>query len=67
VRTHSSEQVSDELADRFAAKHVWDPRKDTSASGAYAFFEVAPVRIQAWREENELKGRTLMREGAWLV
>lgn len=67
VRTHSGEQVPGELADPFAAKHVWDPRKDTSSSGAYAFFEVTPVRIQAWREENELKGRTLMREGAWLV
>ena len=55
------------MTDPFAAKHVWDPRKDTSSSGAYAFFQVTPVRIQAWREENELKGRTLMREGAWLV
>ena len=67
ARAYSSELVPAELADPFAAKHTWDPRKDTSASGAYAFFEVTPVRIQAWREENELKGRTLMREGAWLV
>jgi hypothetical protein len=26
-----------------------------------------PVRIQAWREENELADRDLMREGRWLV
>ncbi|HET9172893.1 MAG TPA: pyridoxamine 5'-phosphate oxidase family protein [Actinospica sp.] len=67
VRTHSSADVPARLADAFAAKHSWDPRQDSSSSGGYAFFEVAPVRIQAWREENELKGRTLMREGAWLV
>lgn len=67
VRTFSSEQVPAEVADPFAAKHTWDPRGDTSSSGAYAFFEVTPVRIQAWREENELKGRTLMRDGAWRV
>lgn len=67
VRTYSGTEVPDELADPFAAKHTWDPRKDSSASGAYAFFEATPVRIQSWREENELKGRTLMRAGAWLV
>jgi len=26
-----------------------------------------PEQIQAWREENELAGRTLMRGGAWLI
>jgi 4a-hydroxytetrahydrobiopterin dehydratase len=26
-----------------------------------------PVRVQVWRESNEIPGRTLMREGAWLV
>lgn len=67
VRTYTGEQVPDELADPFAAKHTWDPRKDSSPSGGYAFFEVTPVRVQSWREENELKGRTLMRKGAWLV
>jgi hypothetical protein len=27
----------------------------------------AEQRIQAWREVNELKGRTLMRAGAWII
>jgi len=26
-----------------------------------------PLRVQAWREANEIAGRTLMRDGAWLV
>ena len=31
-----------------------------------SFFRIVPDRIQAWREVNELTGRTLMRGGAWL-
>jgi len=27
---------------------------------------VTPLRIQAWREENELAGRTIMRSGVWV-
>jgi hypothetical protein len=65
VVTRSREEVPDPLADAFAAKHVWDPRQDTS--GRYAFFIVTPVKVQSWREENELKGRTLLRDGHWLV
>jgi hypothetical protein len=66
VRTYPAGEVPDEHGDAFAAKLVWDPRKDSSSTGGYAFFVVTPVRVQSWREENELKGRTLMRDGAWL-
>jgi len=31
------------------------------------FLVLRPLRIQAWREVNELPGRTLMRAGAWLT
>lgn len=34
---------------------------------ATAAFWVAPRRIQAWREENELPGRTVLRDGTWLA
>jgi hypothetical protein len=50
--------------DAFAAKHGWDPRKETDD---YAYFRIVPDRVQAWREVNELPGRTLMRDGAWLT
>jgi hypothetical protein len=33
----------------------------------YRWFRITPRRIQAWREANELAGRTLMRDGRWLV
>jgi hypothetical protein len=66
VRAYPGGEVPDEYGDAFAAKLVWDPRKDTSSAGAYAYYVVSPVKVQSWREENELKGRTLMRDGAWL-
>jgi len=61
----TAEPVHDERTkDAFAAKHGWDPRDE---SGDYAFFRIVPDRLQAWREVNELPGRTLMRDGNWLV
>jgi nitroimidazol reductase NimA-like FMN-containing flavoprotein (pyridoxamine 5'-phosphate oxidase superfamily) len=58
-----AESISDDAAkDSFAAKHGWDPHDET---GDYAFFRIVPDRIQAWREVNELPGRTLMRGGVW--
>jgi nitroimidazol reductase NimA-like FMN-containing flavoprotein (pyridoxamine 5'-phosphate oxidase superfamily) len=61
----TAEPVDDERGkDAFAAKHGWDPRKE---AGDYAYFRIVPDRVQAWREVNELPGRTLMRDGAWLT
>ena len=60
-----AEPVEDERTkDAFAAKHGWDPRKET---GDYAYFRIVPDRVQAWREVNEMPGRTLMRDGDWLT
>ncbi|MGB6454640.1 MAG: pyridoxamine 5'-phosphate oxidase family protein [Streptosporangiaceae bacterium] len=61
----TAELVQDERTqDAFAVKYGWDPRKE---AGDYAFFRIVPDRVQAWREVNELPGRTLMRDGAWLA
>jgi Pyridoxamine 5'-phosphate oxidase len=51
-----------ERGDRFAARTGFEPRGLTG----YAWFRVRPRRVQAWREENELSGRELMRDGRWL-
>jgi len=51
-------------ADRFARRTGFDPRE---TSGSYLFFRVVPSRIQAWREENELRGRVVMRDGRWVT
>ncbi|MEU8331984.1 pyridoxamine 5'-phosphate oxidase family protein [Micromonospora sp. NPDC048839] len=63
VETFSRVTVPVDLADAFAAK-LWDARVGTTP---YAYLRVTPRRIQAWREENELAGRDLMRAGQWLV
>jgi hypothetical protein len=49
--------------DRFAARTGFDPRTLTTR---HQWFRVTPLRIQAWREADELSGRTLMRDGRWL-
>jgi hypothetical protein len=52
------------LAEGYAAQADWDPR---TARGRFVFVVLRPDRIQAWREVNELPGRTLMRAGSWVV
>jgi hypothetical protein len=67
VATHAlTDPAAAPLLDVFAAQSDWDPRGSTNVD-AYAVYELRPERIQAWREANELAGRTLMRDGAWLV
>ncbi|HSK22316.1 MAG TPA: pyridoxamine 5'-phosphate oxidase family protein [Egicoccus sp.] len=51
------------VGDRFAARTGFDPRTLTTR---YCWFRITPYRVQAWREENELSGRDLMRDGRWL-
>lgn len=59
----TAEPVRDERKkDAFAAKHGWDPRGEPDD---YAYFRIVADRVQAWRESNELPGRTLMRDGRW--
>ena len=53
----------DALGLAYVARSDWDPRGDTG----YVFLVLRPVRVQAWREANEIPGRTLMRDGTWLV
>ena len=50
-------------ADLFAERSGFDPRE---LSSPYAYLRVTPRRVQAWREENELDDREIMRDGRWL-
>ncbi|MEV4163429.1 hypothetical protein [Nonomuraea dietziae] len=52
-----------EVGDAFAAKTGFHPREQR---GAYPYFRVVPLQVQAWREANELAGRDLMIDGRWL-
>ncbi|HWU07727.1 MAG TPA: pyridoxamine 5'-phosphate oxidase family protein [Streptomyces sp.] len=49
--------------DAFATKLAWDPR----GRSAWVYLRVTPYTVKAWREVNELAGRELMLDGAWLV
>jgi len=53
-----------DLGNAYVAQADWDPREDPDAN---VFLVLRPTRVQAWRESNELRGRVLMRDGAWLV
>ena len=57
-------ELGQQEGDRFAARTGFDPRQ---LSTSYRWFRIAPRRVQAWREADELAGRDLMRDGRWLV
>jgi predicted enzyme related to lactoylglutathione lyase len=64
VEVLAVDALPQEPGDRFAARTGFDPRTLTTA---YRWFHITPRRIQAWREENELSDRDLMRDGHWLA
>jgi hypothetical protein len=55
--------ANDAVGAAYVTQADWDPRRETG----YVFLVLRPVRIQAWRESNELAGRDLMRDGRWLI
>jgi pyridoxamine 5'-phosphate oxidase-like protein len=59
----SQATLTDELADAFATRVGFDPRKTKQN---YPFFRVTPRLVQAWREVNEIADRDLMRDGEWI-
>jgi hypothetical protein len=56
--------ISPELEEQHARAAGFDPR---SLSEEYIYLRITPQEIQAWREDNELKGRYIMRRGEWLA
>jgi hypothetical protein len=63
-RSASADQIADDLGDAFAARTGFDPRRPDSP---FHYSWIRPRRIQAWREENELENREIMRDGAWVA
>jgi hypothetical protein len=57
-------ELAQDVGDAFAAKARFDPRE---LADPYLYFVIQPVRIQAWREANELRGRDLMRDSRWIA
>ncbi|MEV8478781.1 pyridoxamine 5'-phosphate oxidase family protein [Streptomyces sp. NPDC051173] len=64
VETFTAAGVPAAAAEAFQRRTGWDPR---GSGKPYAYFQVRPESVQAWHEERELKGRHIMRDGAWVV
>jgi hypothetical protein len=62
-RLVSYREAPETLVDSYRAQADWDPAQ---ADGDFVMVMLRPVRVQAWREANEIPGRTLMRRGEWL-
>ena len=52
-----------ELVDLFTRRAGWDPRAE---AGDWVLLLLQPTRVQAWNGVNEIEGRTLMKQTAWL-
>jgi hypothetical protein len=65
VAVHSMAAAPDLLAKTFAQQSGWNAAEQSDAD-RYELFELRPRLLQAWREANEITGRTLMRDGIWL-
>ena len=61
-RIESMSEISNDVAELYERQAGWDARVVPDNVLIY----LKPDRIQAWREADEMKGRTLMRAGAWL-
>ena len=64
VETFPETTAPANLADGYARQAGWDPRTD---GGDYIYLVLRPERIQVWREGEDLIGRTVMRDGAWVI
>jgi len=64
VQAYTAQELPPGVGDGFTAKDGWDPRLEPVP---YDFYRVTPQVLRAWGTVAELKGRLLMRDGAWLV
>src|SRR3954451_19075871 len=60
VEVIPADALETELGELFAAKAGFDPRRQ---AGLYSCYRLTPRSIQVWREEDELAGRWIMRDG----
>lgn len=55
--------AADAIRTGFVDALGWDPAEEP---GEWVYLQVRPERVQAWRESDEIEGRTIMRGGMWL-
>lgn len=61
--TFAADNVPEAVGATYAEQADWDPRL---LGPAYVYLVLRPRRIQAWREADEILGRTVMHDGNWL-
>ena len=64
VEAVPASEAPEPLVEEYVAQAGWDPRTD---SGDYVYLVLGPERIEVWREAEDLAGRTIMRNGVWVV
>lgn len=51
----------------FATQAGWDPRADGDGDVGYVVLDLTPVQVLVWRDEAEIPGRVVMRDGRWIT
>ena len=64
IETIPTAAISADIAAAFKVAAGFDPHQSAQD---YVYILISPRRVRAWREENELAGREIMREGQWLA
>ncbi|MFD0169020.1 pyridoxamine 5'-phosphate oxidase family protein [Streptomyces decoyicus] len=64
VECFPDHEVPGDAAQAFVDKFGWDPRGD---DGPFLYIRLVPKTVRAWRGEQELRGRVIMRDGAWVA
>lgn len=57
-------EIAPDIAAAFKTAAGFDPHQSAQD---YVYILLTPRQIRAWREENELAGREIMRDGQWLA
>lgn len=62
TETYPAANVPKDAADAYTEKFGWDPRTEDAD---FLYLRVEPRTVRAWRGEPEIRGRVVMRDGAW--
>jgi hypothetical protein len=60
VDTHNADPP---IKKAYRERTGWEPGEE---GGDWVFIHLRPQMVQVWREEDEIIGRTIMRDGTWL-
>lgn len=58
------EDAPAEVSDAYARQSDWDPRQGVDSPSLY--ISLRPIVMRAWRDEGEIAGRVIMRDGEWV-